>query len=65
MDSIILKLKRVGTISGTAEIGILDNNNIITKSFGTLNIATLTTTYTDMNSILPEVNCTPSSLETE
>jgi hypothetical protein len=47
IDSITLKLKRVGTISGTAEIGMLDNNNAVTKSFGTLNVATLTTTYAD------------------
>ncbi|WP_415280592.1 hypothetical protein [Candidatus Nitrososphaera sp. FF02] len=47
IDSITLKLKRVGTISGTAEIGILDANNNIKKLFGTINVATLTTTYTD------------------
>ena len=47
IDSITLKLKRVGTISGTAEIGILDGNDAVKKSFGTLNVATLTTKYTD------------------
>ena len=47
IDSITLKLKRAGTITGTANIGILDNNNNVKKSFGALNVGTLTTTYTD------------------
>jgi hypothetical protein len=47
IDSITLKLKRAGTISGTAEIGVLDGSNAVKKSFGTINVATLTTTYTD------------------
>lgn len=42
-----MRLKRVGTINGTAEIGIMDNNDRIKKSFGTLDVATLTTKYSD------------------
>jgi Tol biopolymer transport system component len=47
IDSITLKLKRVGTISGTAIIGIFDNSNNVKKPFGTINVGTLTTTYAD------------------
>lgn len=52
IDSITLKLKRVGTITGTATIGILDSGNNVKKSFGTINVATLTTAYTDYESHL-------------
>ena len=48
IDSITLKLKRVGTISGTATIGILDASNNVKKTFGTIDVSKLTTTtYTD------------------
>jgi Asp-tRNA(Asn)/Glu-tRNA(Gln) amidotransferase A subunit family amidase len=47
IDSITLKMKRVGTINGTAEIGILNEDLSVKKLFGTLDVSTLTSTYTD------------------
>lgn len=47
IDSITLRLKRVGTISGTAEIGVFNNDLSVKKLFGTLDVATLTTSYTN------------------
>jgi hypothetical protein len=47
IDSIILRMKSVGTINGTAEIGILNEDLSVKKLFGTLDVTTLTPTYTD------------------
>ena len=47
IDSITLKLKKVGIINGTAEIGVLNEDLSIKKLFGTLDVSTLTPTYTD------------------
>ena len=47
IDSITLNMKRVGTIDGTAEIGILNEDLSMKKLFGTLDVSTLTSTYTD------------------
>jgi hypothetical protein len=47
IDSITLMMKRVGTINGTAEIGVLNEDLSVKKLFGTLNVTALTPTYTD------------------
>jgi amidase len=47
IDSITLRMKSVGTINGTAEIGILNDDLSVKKLFGTLDVTTLTPTYTD------------------
>jgi Asp-tRNA(Asn)/Glu-tRNA(Gln) amidotransferase A subunit family amidase len=47
IDSVTLSMKRVGTINGTAEIGILNEDLSVKKLFGTLDVTTLTPTYTD------------------
>ena len=47
IDSITLRMKSVGTINGTAEIGILNEDLSVKKLFGTLDVDTLTPTYTD------------------
>lgn len=47
IDSITLRLKSVGTISGTAEIGVFNDDLSTKKLFGTLDVGTLTTAYTD------------------
>jgi hypothetical protein len=47
IDSITLRMKSVGTINGTAEIGVLNEDLSVKKLFGTLDVTTLTPTYTD------------------
>jgi hypothetical protein len=47
IDTIILRMKSVGTINGTAEIGILNEDLSVKKLFSTLDVSTLTPTYTD------------------
>ena len=47
IDSITLTMKSVGTINGTAEIGVLNEDLSVKKLFGTLDVTTLTPTYTD------------------
>jgi Asp-tRNA(Asn)/Glu-tRNA(Gln) amidotransferase A subunit family amidase len=47
IDSITLRMKSVGTINGTAEIGVLNEDLSVKKLFGTLDVTTLTSTYTD------------------
>jgi amidase len=47
IDSITLRMKSVGTINGTAEIGVLNEDLSVKKLFGTLDVDTLTPTYTD------------------
>jgi Asp-tRNA(Asn)/Glu-tRNA(Gln) amidotransferase A subunit family amidase len=55
IDSITLKMKRVGTINGTAEIGVLNEDLSIKKLFGTLDVTTLTPTYTDYEFLADEL----------
>jgi Asp-tRNA(Asn)/Glu-tRNA(Gln) amidotransferase A subunit family amidase len=47
IDSITLRMKSVGTINGTAEVGVLNEDLSVKKLFGTLDVDTLTPTYTD------------------
>ena len=47
IDSVTLKLKRVGAIAGTAEIGVFNTDLSVKKSFSTLDVTTLTTAYAD------------------
>ena len=47
IDSITLRMKSVGTINGTAEIGVLNEDLSVKKLFGTLDVDTLTPTYTN------------------
>ena len=47
IDSITLKLKRVGTISGTAEVGVFNGDLSVKKLFGTLDAGALPTGYAD------------------
>lgn len=47
IDSITLRLKRVGAITGTAEIGVFNSDLSAKKLFGTLDVSTLTTAYAD------------------
>jgi hypothetical protein len=54
IDSITLRMKSVGTINGTAEIGILNGDLSVKKLFGTLDVDTLTPTYTDYEFKLTE-----------
>jgi hypothetical protein len=48
-------MKRVGTINGTAEIGILNEDLSVKKLFGTLDVSTLTPTYTDYEFMADEL----------
>lgn len=52
IDSITLQLKSVGTISGTAEIGVFNEDLTVKELFGTLDVSTLTATYTDYKFVL-------------
>jgi hypothetical protein len=47
IDSITLRMKSVGTINGTAEVGVLNEDLSVKKLFGTLDVDTLTPTYAD------------------
>ncbi len=48
VDSITLKIRKVGSPTGTAEIGIIDSSGTsMKKVFGTVDVSTLTGTYTD------------------
>jgi hypothetical protein len=47
IDSITLQLKRVHTVDGTAEIGVLNEDLSVKKLFGTLDVSTLTQQYAD------------------
>ncbi|MEO9295814.1 MAG: hypothetical protein ABI347_09470 [Nitrososphaera sp.] len=47
IDSITLKLKKVGAIGGTAEIGVFNGDLSVRKLFGTLDVTKLTTAYAD------------------
>ncbi len=54
INSITLQLKSVGTISGTVEIGVFNDDLSVKELFGTLDVSTLTTTYTDYEFTLSE-----------
>jgi peptidoglycan/xylan/chitin deacetylase (PgdA/CDA1 family) len=47
VDSIMLKLRKVGSPTGIATVGIMYENTTMKKVFGTLDVSTLTGTYTD------------------
>lgn len=53
IDSITLKLKKVGAISGTAEIGVFSSDLSAKKLFGKLDVSTLTAAYADYKFKLP------------
>ncbi len=47
IDQITLKLRKAGTPTGTAQIGVFNTDLSVKKLFGTLDAATLTAAYTD------------------
>jgi uncharacterized protein YjbI with pentapeptide repeats len=47
MDTMIIKLKKTGLPTGTAQVGIFNTDLSVKKLFGTKDVATLTGTYTD------------------
>jgi|CXWL01.1.fsa_nt_gi DNA-directed RNA polymerase subunit H (RpoH/RPB5) len=47
IDTITIKLKKSGSPTGTAEIGVFNTDLSVKKSFGTKDVSTLTTSYTD------------------
>ena len=47
VDSLTLRLKKVGDISGTAEVGVFNADLSVKKLFGTLDASALTTEYAD------------------
>ena len=47
IDSITLRLQRVGSPTGTAEIGVFNEDTSVRKLFSTLNATSLSTTYQD------------------
>lgn len=47
VDSVTLRLKKVGDISGTAEVGVFNGDLSAKKLFGTLDVSTLTASYAD------------------
>jgi hypothetical protein len=53
IDSITLKLKRTGTLTGTAQIGVFNTDLSVKKLFGTINAATMSTAYADLTFTLP------------
>jgi hypothetical protein len=47
IDSITLGLQRVGSPTGTAEIGIFNTNLSVKKLFGTIDVSTISTSFRD------------------
>jgi len=45
VDSIVLGLKKTGSPSGTATVGVFDSSGNVKYTFGTLTVSTLTTSY--------------------
>lgn len=45
MDTIMVQLKKVGSPTGTASIGVFNTDLSIKKTFGTIDVSTLTTSY--------------------
>lgn len=54
IDSITLKLRKVGDPTGTAEIGVYDSSRNIKKKFGSISVSSLTGTYNDYQYYLGE-----------
>lgn len=54
IDSITLKLRKMGDPSGTAEIGVYDSNRNLKKRFGTLSVSSLSGTFKDYQFYLGE-----------
>ena len=48
IDSITLSIRKVGSPTGTAEIGIFNRDGSVKNSFGTIDVSALTTTFTSM-----------------
>lgn len=53
INSITMKLKKVSSASGTAEIGIINSDLSMKKVFGTKSASTVATSYTDYEFVLP------------
>ncbi|MGI0020937.1 MAG: PKD domain-containing protein, partial [Nitrososphaera sp.] len=47
IDSITLRLQKIGSPSGTAEVGVFNDNLSVKKLFGTVNVASLSASYAD------------------
>jgi peptidoglycan/xylan/chitin deacetylase (PgdA/CDA1 family) len=54
IDSIALKLRKMGDPLGTAEIGVYDSNRNLKKRFGTVSVSSLTGTFKDYQFYLGE-----------
>ena len=53
IDSITLKLKRTGTLTGLAQIGVFNTDLSVKKLFGTVDSATMSVDYADLVFSLP------------
>jgi hypothetical protein len=53
IDQITLKLRKTGSPTGIADVGIFNADLSLKKSFGTKDVSTLTSTYTDFTYSLP------------
>ena len=53
IDTIILKLKKVGSPTGNATIGVFNSDLSVRKVFATINVTRLATSYTDYTFSLP------------
>ena len=47
IDSITLRLQKIGNPSGTAEVGVFNDNLSVKKLFGTMSMAALSASYAD------------------
>jgi hypothetical protein len=47
IDSITMRLQRIGSPTGTAQVGVFDSNQNVRKLFGTVNVAGLAASYQD------------------
>jgi hypothetical protein len=52
IDSILLKLKKSGSPTGIAEIGIINSDRSMKKVFETIDVSTIATSYTDYEFVL-------------
>jgi hypothetical protein len=53
IDKITIKLKKSGSPTGNAEIGIFNTDRTVKQLFATKDVSTLTTSYTDYTFSLP------------
>ncbi len=53
IDSISLRLQRVGAPTGTAQIGVFNTDLTVKKLFATIDVSTISTTATDYEFKLP------------